>query len=132
MMTNDVQKQEQPQAEGVERTRPGKLYVPRVDIYATEDEMVVVADMPGVDETSVDITLEKNLLTITGTVTPDYPEGYNLAYSEYGIGDFQRSFTISNEVDRDKIEASVSNGVLSLHLPKAKVAQTKKITVKAG
>jgi HSP20 family molecular chaperone IbpA len=87
--------------------------------------------MPGVDEKSIDITLEKNVLTIYGTVEADIPENHNLFLSEYGIGDYQRVFTLSDEVDREKIQAIVNNGVLKLILPKAEAAKTKKIQVKA-
>src|SRR5512147_618672 len=110
--TQDVVKKEAVNQDGVERTRPRKVYAPAVDILEKKDEIVVTADMPGVDERSIDITLEKNILTINGRVEPDFPEGYRLAFSEYGIGDYQRAFTISEEVDRDRIAASVKNGVL--------------------
>jgi len=100
-----------------------------VDIYETNDAMFIVADMPGVDQSAVDITLEKNVLTIKGTVEPETPQNYSLAYAEYEIGDYERSFTLSNEIDQDNIEAKVNNGVLQLRLPKASVTK-KKITVK--
>ncbi len=131
-MTQEVVKKETVEREGVERTRPRKLYTPAVDILEKEDLIVVIADMPGVDERSVDITLEKNVLTINGRVEPDIPESYRLALAEYGIGDYQRAFTISEEVDRDRIEASMKNGVLQLVLPKAAAATTRKITVNAA
>lgn len=114
-----------------ERTRARVAFVPRADIYETEGEIVVVADIPGVDENSVDITLEKNVLTIDGYVEPQAPEGYSLAYAEYRVGDYQRRFTISNEIDREGIEAAVKDGVLHLRLPKA-TPTTQKIAVKAG
>ncbi len=129
--TQDVIKKEAANQEGVERTRPRKVFTPAVDILEKKDEIVVTADMPGVDERSVDITLEKNILTINGRVEPEIPEGYRLAFSEYGIGDYQRAFTISEEIDRDRIEASVKNGVLRLVLPKAAEAKTRKIAVSA-
>ena len=116
---------------GAERTRARAAFVPRLDIYETNDNIVLLADMPGVDETSVDITLEQNVLTINGYVEPVEPEGYRLAYAEYRVGDYQRSFTLSDQIDQDKIEATVKNGVLGLHLPKAEPT-TKKIIVKAG
>ena len=116
----------------LERTRDVQCFIPRTDIYETEDEIVVVADIPGTDESSVDITLEKNILTIDANVEPNSPDGYDLAHGEYGIGDYQRSFRISSEVDRDKIKASVKNGELHLHLPKAEAVKAKKIQVKAG
>jgi len=134
--TKDVQLQEVDKQEivedGAERTRARKSFVPRVDIYETNEELVVMADMPGVDEKSVDIILEKNVLTINGNVEPIHPDNYNLAYAEYEEGDFVRSFTLSNEIDLNKIEATVKDGVLHLHLPKIGQAQTKKIAVKAA
>jgi HSP20 family protein len=128
----ETDKQEVTAVEGAERTRETRCYVPRVDIYETDGNIVVVADMPGVDESSVDITLEKNVLTINGYVQLAQPENYDLAYSEYGIGDYQRSFTLSNEIDQEKIEAVVKDGVLRLLLPKAGPAKTKKIAVRAA
>jgi HSP20 family protein len=133
--TKDLQVQETEKQEvvesGAERTRDRACFVPRADIYETNDGITVVADMPGVDENSVDITLEQNVLTINGYTTPVEPEGYRLAYAEYQVGDYQRRFTISEQIDRDKIEATVKDGVLQLHLPRVKPT-TRKITVKAG
>ena len=127
-----TQKQEVQTPQGVERTRTGKLFLPAVDIYETADAVVLLADMPGVDENSVDITLEKNILTIYGRVEPQQPAGHNLAYSEYNIGDYHRSFSISNEIDWEHIEGTVKGGVLRLTLPKTGPAQTKKISVKSA
>ena len=113
-----------------ERTRDRPAFVPRADIYETEKAIVVVADMPGVDETSVDITLEKGVLTINGTVEPELPEGYSLARAEYRVGDYVRSFSLSNEIDQESIEAALKDGVLRLTLPKITEARIKKISVK--
>ena len=115
-----------------ERTRDRRLFVPRSDIYETDDHIVILVDLPGVDEKSVDITLEKDVLTIKGFPGDQRPEGYDIAYSEYGIGDFQRSFVLSVHVDRDNIQANVKNGVLTLQLPKAGPDKTRKIQVKGG
>jgi HSP20 family molecular chaperone IbpA len=117
--------------EGAERARDRRVFVPRADIYETEDTTVVVADMPGVDEDSVEITLEQGVVKINGYVDPVQPEGYTLAYSEYDVGDYQRSFRLSNQVDQDNIEATLKNGVLRLYLPKLSPA-TKKISVKSS
>lgn len=129
---NDVEKQEVEVVEGTERTRPVKAYVPRADIYETDNDLVIVADMPGVDETTLDITLEKNVLSIKGFVDFPSPENYSLAYAEYEVGDFERSFTLSNDFDQENISAKVKNGVLYIHLPKAGPTKTKKITVNAA
>jgi HSP20 family molecular chaperone IbpA len=128
----EVLKKEAATPEGVERTRPEKVYTPAVDIIEKKDEIIVTADMPGVDERSVDITLEKNILTIYGRVDAELPKSHRLVYAEYGTGDYSRSFTLSEEVDRDRIQATVKNGVLRLVLPKAAAAKTRKIEVKAA
>jgi len=129
----DVQKQESTAPEGVEYTRERKVYAPLVDIYEKGDNIMLIADMPGVDEKSVDITLEKNILTIRGAVEPPkVGQGHKLVYAEYGIGDYERTFTLSNEINRNKIEAVVKNGVLRLTLPKDEAAKSRKIPVKAA
>jgi len=127
----EVQKKEAETPEKSELTRARKIYSPAVDIIERKDDIIVVADMPGVDDSSVDITLEKNVLTIYGKVDADIPEKHNLYLSEYGIGDYQRVFTLTDEVDREKIQATVKNGVLKILLPKAEVVKTRKISVKA-
>ncbi|MCG3211621.1 MAG: hypothetical protein FOGNACKC_05267 [Anaerolineae bacterium] len=127
-----VEKQEVDVAEGAERTRPGKAYVPRADIYETDNSLVIVADMPGVDDSSVEITLEKNVLSLKGFVDFTPPENFGLAYAEYEVGDFERTFTLSDDIDRDNIEATIKNGVLRVFLPKAGPAQVKKISIKSA
>jgi HSP20 family protein len=117
---------------GAERTRDRLAFVPRADVYETEEAIVVVADMPGVDENSIDVTLENDVLTIDGYVEPDYPEDYNLAFAEYQVGDYVRAFTLADTIDRDGIEATVKDGVLRLHLPKITEARTRKIAITAG
>ena len=131
LQVQDAQKQEIDEAEA-ERTRDRKAFVPRADIYEDEDGIVIVTDVPGVDENAVEITLEKSVLTIDGYVEPQAPEGYTLAYAEYEVGDYQRSFKLSNQIDLDGIEATVKDGVLRLLLPKVGPAKTKKIAVKAS
>ncbi|NBD35336.1 MAG: Hsp20 family protein [Chloroflexi bacterium] len=130
IQVQEGQKQEVVESEA-ERTRAKPAFIPRVDIYETNDAVALIADMPGVDENSVDITLEKNVLTINGYVEPERPEGYSLAYAEYRVGDYQRSFTLSSEIDQENIEAKMKDGVLHLHLPKAEPT-TKKIAVQSA
>jgi HSP20 family molecular chaperone IbpA len=112
-----------------EARRSRKVYTPDVDILERNDDILLIADMPGVDENSVEVTLEKNTLRIYGK-TGDYePEDYRLAESEYGTGDYERVFSISDEIDRDGIHATVKNGVLRLVLPKAESVKARKIPV---
>ncbi len=90
-----------------------------------------MADIPGADENSIDITLEKNVLSIEAEVNAEKPQDYSLTYAEYGIGGFKRKFNISNEINQEKIVAEVKDGVLKLMLPKSEKV-TQKISVKAA
>jgi len=124
-----IQKQESKTSDSPERTRSGKVFIPASDIIETANEIYVVADMPGVNEKSIDVTLENNQLTIQGLIQLDVPENHRLMYKEYDVGDFYRSFTISDTIDRDKIQASYKNGVLRLTLPKAEKLKPRQISV---
>lgn len=115
-----------------ERIRDREVFLPRTDIYETDQELVLVMDVPGVDENSLEMTLEKNILSINAYPVFDQPENFALEYSEYAEGDYQRSFKLSDGIDREKIQAHVKNGVLTLHLPKAAEVAPQRITVKAG
>lgn len=108
------------------------VFRPRVDLVDSNEAVTLWADLPGVDENSVDITIEKDTLTLKGTVAAPEFEGMKPVVREYGVGNFERSFTISEEIDREGVEAVVTQGVLKLTLPKSKQAAMKKVTVKAG
>lgn len=115
-----------------ELTRDLPVFAPDVDIYEKENAILVLCDMPGVDDKHIDITLENDVLTLTGYQGTAEPEGVTLLHRGYAQGIFQRSFTLSTEVDRDKIVARINQGVLQLTLPKAEEAKPRKITVTAG
>lgn len=127
----DVQKQEAAAPEKGEHTRETRVYTPAVDIIERKDDITVIADIPGADEKSVDITLEKNELSIYARTEPEVPEKHALHLAEYGIGDYKRVFSLTEEVDRDKIQATVKNGVLRIVLPKAEAVKTRKIAVRS-
>lgn len=114
-----------------ETTQNKPVFVPAVDIYETDDFLVLLADMPGVSNEGVEIHLEDSELTIRGKVDEE-PNTWNPIYTEYRSGDYYRSFTLSNVIDQDKIEATMKHGVLKVVLPKAKAAKPRKIEVKAG
>ena len=130
--TMEIEKEEVTTPDGAERTRECQCFVPRADIYEVEDQLVIVMDVPGASENSIDIVLEKNVLTVNTYIEPTAPEGYGLAYAEYEVGDYQRSFKLSEDIDREKIEATIRDGVLRLFLPKSKEARTRKIGVKVA
>ncbi len=115
-----------------ELTRDLPVFVPDVDIYEKDDAILLLCDMPGVDEQHVDITLENDVLTLTGYQDTAEPEKATLLLRGYTSGIFQRSFTLSAEVARDKISARINQGVLNVALPKAEQAKPRKIAVEAG
>ena len=129
--TQALEQQETPSLPTAERTNNRRVFSPRADVYETPEEIVVVAELPGVTEASLDITLEHRELTIRGTTSPIAPSGYRLIYSEYGEGDYERRFVLANSIDRSGIAATLKNGVLHLRLPKIKEALARKIPVKA-
>jgi HSP20 family protein len=106
-----------------------RVYRPAVDVYESESGYVVTADLPGVAEGDVEITVEKNLLTLTARPAPRTRSGYRRVFGEISHGDFQRAFTLPEEVDREAIAATLSNGVLTLNVPKAAATLPRKITV---
>jgi HSP20 family protein len=107
------------------------LFRPSVDILDTPNEVLLVADVPGVDEAHLDVTLDKNVLTIHGTVEQPSFEGHTPVRTEYAVGDFERVFTLSEDVSREGIDATVKDGVLQLRLPKTARSQRRKINVVA-
>ena len=109
-----------------------RMFTPAVDIFEKGDTTVILADMPGVAPEDIDITLERQVLRLTGHVKPNAPEGYRQLSAEYREGGYSRVFTLSDAVDQKKIKADVKNGVLRLELPRAAEAKPKKIAVKAA
>lgn len=115
-----------------ERTRTGRTYRPNVDIIERENELVVLADMPGARPDSIDIRFENGTLTIHGKVQCRQPRNLRYLHYEYGVGDFQRSFQVGEAVDAQKISAEFVDGVLTLHLPKVEAARPRKIPVRVS
>jgi HSP20 family protein len=114
---------------GVERTRGDQFYRPNVDILEKADELVLVADLPGVNVNEVDIRFEQGELTIHGRTKPRYEGNAKFLLNEYGVGDFYRTFRISDQVDGSRIHANYHDGVLALHLPKVEAVKPRKIAV---
>lgn len=105
-----------------------RAYTPAVDIVDNKEKTVLVMDLPGAAEGVVDISVEKNILTIKAQQGDLEFDGKQLVYAEYGIGDYQRSFVLSDEIDKDGIKAGFKDGVLTLTLPKTSPV-SKKIAV---
>jgi HSP20 family protein len=112
-----------------EQTRPGRTFVPEVDIYETADSLWLWADMPGVDEQSIDINVANGVLAIEGRVSLKDYDNLSPVYTEYNVGNYARRFTLSNEIDTERIKARMTNGVLELELPKSERAKPRRISV---
>ncbi len=112
------------------RERSRRQYSPAVDIVDRGEYLDLFADMPGVRESDVDITVEGSMLTLEGRVQLDAPKGTPV-YREFGLGDFYRRFELGAEIDSQRIEARMKNGLLAVKLPKAQVRE-RKISVQAG
>lgn len=127
------EKQEvQNQDKGREQTRPGRYFHPDVDIFESEDGLRLWADMPGVDEKDVEVTLKDGMLTIEGVVSTDLYRNLRPVYTEYNVGNYYRQFAVNEDIDADRIQARIRNGVLELSLPKAERARPRRIEIKAG
>ncbi len=115
-----------------ERVRPGRVFLPAVDIFETPEALVLVADMPGVAADKVTVDLKDNHLVISGEVASPVGQGETMTEAEYYTGDFQREFHVGSLIDQGKIEASMKDGVLHLVLPKVEKAKPRKIEVKTA
>lgn len=112
-----------------ENLQPGRSYAPNVEIRETDDALWLWADLPGVDEDSVDVRLEKGVLQIQADVKADDYADLTPVYTEYNVGSFRRIFRISTAIDSAQIDATMCNGVLELQLPKAAEARPRQIPV---
>ncbi len=122
------------EVQGGEQTRPGRCYVPDVDIAEGEDGLWLRADMPGVEPDAVSVELHDNVLTVQGDVSPSAYEGLKPIYSEYRVGSFLRRFALSprHRFDAGRVSAKMVDGVLTVHLPKSEEAKPRRIPVNAA
>jgi HSP20 family protein len=112
-----------------EKTVPGRYYLPYADIYETDEALSVVMEMPGVEKQNLDIALENDVLRVDARIDFSKYEGMEPVYTEYNIGHYSRSFTLSKKIDQDGISAQLDDGVLTLTLPKAQEAQPRRISI---
>lgn len=135
MKDNDTKelkvKEKQELASPAELTRPGLVFTPSVDIFENDKEIVLLADMPGVQAEALNIDLRDNTLTLDGGVEPFEAEGEEEVLIEYEVGKYYRQFSLSEMIDQNKIDAQLNNGVLRLTLPKVEKAAPRTITVQA-
>ena len=131
--TKEIQAKEKVEVPAsAEQMKPGPVFTPNVDIFETDKEIVMLADIPGVKTQDLSIDLRDNTLTLSGDVKPlNHPEEEDILI-EYQVGSYYRQFTLTGGIDQSKIDASLNDGVLRLTLPKLGKAMPRQITVKAG
>jgi len=112
-----------------EKTAPARFYVPTTDIFETEETLTVVMEVPGVEKKAIDVNVENDVLRVEAQIDYSKYEGLEPLYTEYNIGHFARSFTLSNKIDQQQISAQLDDGVLTLTLKKAKEALPRRIAV---
>lgn len=131
--TKVAKKQKDPKVEKSEfkgeKTVSGKYYVPLTDIVETEKSLIVTMDIPGVKKENIHVKLEDNVLEVDGQIDHTPYNDLNPVYTEYNVGHFTRKFSVSNEIDTGNIDANLSDGVLTLTLPKAPEEQPRHIKV---
>jgi HSP20 family molecular chaperone IbpA len=134
MATHEITTKEKQEAQAQERTRPGRTFVPDVDIREDNDALWLWADMPGVAPDAVEVELHDDVLQLEGRVSLDAYEGLTPAYTEYNVGDFARRFTLpdAHRYDAEKVSARLANGVLQVKLPKTELAKPRRIPINAS
>lgn len=136
---NDVRKQdgatstavaEKQQQQAARREAPALM--PPVDVIEDADSLTLYADLPGVTKDTLSLNVDSGTLSIEAELGLSLPEGLQSNHTEVSVGRFRRSFTLSKELDAEKVAAELSNGVLKLRIPKAEHAKPRRITVNAA
>jgi len=125
-------REKQEVASPAEQTSPGLVFTPAVDIFETDKEITLLADMPGVKANDLTIDLRDNILTLSADIAPVENANEEDILVEYETGKYYRQFTLGELINQEKIDAKLNDGVLRLGLPKVEKATPKKIVVKAG
>jgi HSP20 family molecular chaperone IbpA len=112
-----------------ESTIPARSFVPVTDVFETDQALMVILEMPGVGKNSVEVDVENDVLTIQGRIDFSKYDGLQPLYTEYNIGNYRRSFQLSDKIEQDKIKAELKDGVMTLVLPKAVKAKPRRIKV---
>lgn len=105
------------------------VFTPPIDIFETDEGLVLLADLPGVSKETLELQVQDNKLTLFGRVVPELPEGARLLHQEYQVGHFLRSFILSDEVDHERISAKLNHGVLEVLLPRVKRSEPRRIHI---
>ena len=131
-MATDSKLTSSDESQSAEYTRSGQFYRPNVDIRETTDDLVLVADVPGARSEDIDINFEDGTLAVHAKVNNRQTNDTVYLLQEYGVGDFYRTFKVSEQIDSTRISAEYHDGVLTIHLPKIEAAKPRKISVQSS
>ena len=112
-----------------ESTIPARVFVPATDIFETPQALIVALEMPGVNKDSIEVSVENDVLSIAGRIDFSNYEGLQPLYTEYNIGNYRRSFQLSSTIDQEGISAELTDGVMTLVLPKVEKAKPRRINI---
>lgn len=115
-----------------EEPRSEAALLPPVDVVEDASGITLYADLPGVPKDKLNLQIEDGTLTIEGEVALQVPEGMEATHVEVSLPRYRRAFTLSKELDVDKVVAELNNGVLKLRIPKAAHAQPRRIEITSG
>jgi HSP20 family protein len=121
-----------PASSGADRAATASAISPLIDIHEQADGLILEADLPGASPETLSVQLEDNVLNLRASAQSAVPESCRMIHEEFHPGEFQRSFILGDDVDRDRVSAELKNGVLRLHLPKAERSQTRKIEIRSS
>jgi HSP20 family protein len=130
MNDTGIQRKAENTSDAPERIEQATYFTPLADIFEKDDAFIFKMDLPGVQASDVDISYEDGVLTVSGKVQPRQPQNANFIWQEYGVGPFYRQFILRTPIDASGIQAELKNGELTLTVPKAESARTRKIQVK--
>ena len=119
-------------AKQTETSRSPEAMLPPVDVIEDASGITLYADLPGVPKDKLSLHVEADSLSIEGEVALSLPEGMEASHAEIALPRFRRVFTLSKELDRDKVSAEFNNGVLKLRIPKAEHLQPRRIEVRVA
>jgi HSP20 family protein len=112
-----------------ETTFPARMFVPPTDIFETDQALTMMIEMPGVSKDTVEVKVEDDILTIEGRIDFSKYDGLQALYTEYNVGNYSRTFQLSNAIEQSAIKAELTDGVMKLTLPKAERAKPRRINV---
>jgi HSP20 family protein len=112
-----------------EKTVPGRFFIPATDVFETEGGLTLVMEMPGVGRENLDVSLEDGVLRVEGRLDFSGYAGMEPVYTEYNVGHYARSFSLSDKIDQDNIDARLEDGVLTLTLPRSPAARPRRIEI---